>query len=96
VPRGWIDAVHSGGDRSVVTADITDHHPAGSYRNQFWVTGDEHGCIYCAGIYGQYVWMNPQTDVVVARQATQQAADDDALARRNQTFLDELSVLAGH
>jgi hypothetical protein len=96
VPQGWIDSVRAGGDRSVVTSDITDFHPEGSYRNQFWVSGDEHGCIYCAGIYGQYVWMNPQTDVVVARMATQVAADDDELALRNQTFLDDLSSLAAH
>ena len=94
IPRSWLDAVHAGGDRSVVTADITDFHPEGSYRNQFWVSGDEHGCIYCSGIYGQYIWMNPQTDVVVARLATQLAASDDAVARRNQDFADEVSVLA--
>jgi 6-aminohexanoate-oligomer exohydrolase len=95
IPSRWIEDVRSGGDRSVVTADITDYHPDGSYKNQFWVTGDDHGCIYCAGIYGQYIWMNPQADVVVARVATQPAADDDALGLRNQTFLDAVSALAG-
>jgi CubicO group peptidase (beta-lactamase class C family) len=95
VPRPWLDDVRRGGAPTVDATSIQEFDPNGSYRSQFWVTGDPHGCIYGAGIYGQYVWLNPQTDVAVARLASQQSADDDEQAKRNQQLLDRLSVIAG-
>jgi CubicO group peptidase (beta-lactamase class C family) len=53
-------------------------HPGGSYRNQFWITGDSHGCFYGVGIYGQYVWMDPVSDVVIAKLSSLPVADSDA------------------
>jgi hypothetical protein len=57
---------------------MRDAHPSGSDRDQFWVTGDAHGCYYGVGIHGQYVWMNPETDVVIAKLSSIPAADDVA------------------
>ena len=65
--------------------------PQGSYRNQFWVTGDEHGCFFGVGIYGQLVWMNPATDTVVAKFSSLPEADDDAAFATHVDLLHRLS-----
>jgi hypothetical protein len=66
--------------------------PNGSYRNQFWLSGDEHGCFFGVGIFGQYVWMNPMTDTVVATFSALPAADDDEAFAAHVDLLHRLSV----
>jgi CubicO group peptidase (beta-lactamase class C family) len=92
VPRAWIDdvrhAVVEGVDLSALGI------PGGGYRDQFWRSGDEHGCVFGVGIYGQFVWMNPQTDVVVAKLSSLPEADDPAVFEAHRALLDRLSVLA--
>ncbi|MFE9095379.1 serine hydrolase domain-containing protein [Streptomyces sp. NPDC007264] len=68
VPADWVAAILSGGD--VAAADGTVFrtvHPRGSYRNHWWVTGDDHGSVYATGIYGQYLWIDPTAEVVVVK-----------------------------
>jgi CubicO group peptidase (beta-lactamase class C family) len=42
-------------------------HPNGSYRNQWWVPGDSRGTVYAAGIHGQFIWIDPVSDTVIAK-----------------------------
>lgn len=95
IPSEWIADIRGGNDRSVDMGEIHGAHPTGSYRSQFWLTGDEHGCFYGVGIYGQYVWLNPATDVIVARLATRHKADDDDAWHEDIAFLDAMSTAAG-
>jgi CubicO group peptidase (beta-lactamase class C family) len=92
VPTAWIDdvrhAVVEGVDLSALGI------PGGGYRDQFWRSGDEHGCVFGVGIYGQFVWMNPQTDVVVAKLSSLPDADDPTVFEAHRALLDRLSVLA--
>jgi 6-aminohexanoate-oligomer exohydrolase len=76
VPPPWVADVRRGGDPALAVESMKDAHARGSYRDQFWVSGDDHGCYYGIGIYGQYVWMNPQTDVVIAKFSSLPVADD--------------------
>jgi CubicO group peptidase (beta-lactamase class C family) len=43
------------------------------------------------GIYGQYVWMNPATDVVIAKVSSLPLADDDGVWAEHVAFFDGLS-----
>ena len=95
VPGDWISDIRRGNDPDVDMGEVHGAHPTGSYRSQFWLTGDEHGCFYGVGIYGQYVWLNPTTDVVIARLATREQASDDDAWHEDIAFLDELSTAAG-
>jgi 6-aminohexanoate-oligomer exohydrolase len=92
VPSGWVEDVRRGGAPGVDASAMPAGLPDGSYRDQFWVTGDEHGCFFGAGIYGQLVWMNPATDVVVAKLSTLPEADDDHAFERNRRLLHQLSL----
>ena len=77
VPRAWIEDIRRGGEPGTDFTDVPSAHSPGTYRNQFWVTGDEHGCFFGTGIHGQFVWMNPATDTVVAKLGSLPLADDD-------------------
>ena len=91
IPSGWIDDIRGGGDVAAAAESMATVHPRGSYRNQFWVSGDSHGCFYGVGIYGQYVWMNPVADVVIAKMSSLPRADDETDWAEHVEFFDRVS-----
>jgi 6-aminohexanoate-oligomer exohydrolase len=92
VPAAWVDDVRRGGPRdAAVAGSMPSWHGDGTYRNQFWVTGDEHGCFFGIGIYGQTVWMNPHTDAVVAKLSSLPDADDEATFTAHLALIHRLS-----
>jgi 6-aminohexanoate-oligomer exohydrolase len=93
VPSEWVADIRRGGDEKAAAESMKDAHPHGSYRNQFWISGDEHGCFYGVGIYGQYVWMNPSTDTVVAKLSSLPEADGTKDWVEHVRMLDQLSCL---
>lgn len=64
IPRSWIDTTASGG--SFDTSD-TSNRRAGTYKNQWWVPDGKSGAMFAAGIFGQYLWIDPTTDIVIAK-----------------------------
>lgn len=93
VPRAWVDDVRSGGSAAAAAAGSMPSWHAGTYRDQFWVTGDEHGCFFGIGIYGQTVWMNPSSDTVVAKLSTLPEADDAATFTAHLALVHRLSLV---
>lgn len=91
IPLAWVDEMLRGRDPGL---DVTEMAPVladASYRNQFWHTGDEHGCAFGIGIFGQFVWVNPATDTVVAKLSTLDEADAEAPFTAHMALLDRLS-----
>ena len=95
VPAAWVADVRRGGDPSLAEDTMQEAHPGGSYRDQFWVTGDAHGCYYGIGIYGQYVWMNPEADVVIAKFSSLPEADETEPWVDHVRYFDEVSRALG-
>jgi CubicO group peptidase (beta-lactamase class C family) len=91
VPAAWLADTRRGGDVAAAAESMGETHPGGSYRNQFWITGDDHGCFYGVGIYGQYLWMDPVSDVVVAKHSSLPVADSDDEWRSHVAFFTRLS-----
>lgn len=66
IPSDWIRQTFAGGDSSVMAGQpLLEYLPAGSYRNQWWVTG--FGPIYASGLLGQYLWLDPDADLIIAK-----------------------------
>ena len=88
VPRSYVEDILAGGDTTAASGShFHTVHPRGSYRSQWWITGDDHRTIYGAGIHGQYLWIDPTEEVVVAKfGAHPRALSADALAA-NSAFM---------
>jgi CubicO group peptidase (beta-lactamase class C family) len=97
VPSRWLSDVRAAADAPWPARELTSLG-GGTYRSQFWVTADAHGCFYGVGIYGQYVWMSPAHDVVVAKLSTLPAADAEGDWQSHLAFFDEVvaQVARGH
>jgi CubicO group peptidase (beta-lactamase class C family) len=71
IPQAYIEDTLTNGDNAAWLKGkgdwLADFYPRGSYRNQFWVTGNDHGAYFCVGIHGQYVYIDPKADVVIVK-----------------------------
>ncbi len=47
--------------------DYANTFPHAAYRNQFWKTGNANGAFFGVGIHGQYVYIDPTAEVVIAK-----------------------------
>ena len=54
----------------------TDMMPNGFYRNQFWVTKNEHDAFFGIGIHGQYMYIDPTAELVITKFSSHPVADD--------------------
>ncbi|MGH3731970.1 MAG: serine hydrolase domain-containing protein [Acidimicrobiales bacterium] len=88
-----IDATRHGGSRAAIEghADFAALHDAGTYRNQWWVTGDERGTLIARGIFGQYLWLDPLNDVAIVKFSSQPGPLDDYVA--HDVALAQISTL---
>jgi CubicO group peptidase (beta-lactamase class C family) len=77
IPPDWINKTQDDDSNDVrLSPEFADFHPAGAYRNQWWITGDERGSFYGRGIFGQYLWLDPTSDVVIAKFSSQSGHRD--------------------
>ena len=68
IPAKWIDEVFAGASPDVISVDyLQSLHPGGSYKNKWWITAGANREIYGVGIYGQYIWIDPTTQCVIAK-----------------------------
>lgn len=70
VSEEWTASTMRGGDPAKWRSVKRAIHPNGSYRNQWWATGNERGNVYAVGIHGQYIWLDPVADVVIVKYST--------------------------
>lgn len=77
IPTDWITKTRDDDSNDVgLSPEFSDFHPAGAYRNQWWITGDDRGTFYGRGIFGQYLWLDPTSDVVIAKFSSQPGQRD--------------------
>ena len=80
IPQGWIDDTSRAGSRSAwQKGDFVELFPQGGYRNQWYQAGDSGQSIVAIGIHGQWLYINPVAEVVIAKMASQPLPVDDGL-----------------
>ncbi|KZE91550.1 serine hydrolase domain-containing protein [Microbacterium sp. TNHR37B] len=96
VSEEWVRQTLAGGDPALA-ADSPNRavFPEVSYRNQWWATGNERGNVYAIGIHGEYLWLDPLTDTLVAKFSTQPAPVGTASLRAHAELFADLVAAAG-
>lgn len=81
VPAAWIDDTRFGGDRDAFARnpESSTRYPRAAYCNYWWVMNDGHHTFFGTGIYGQHLWLDPVSDVVIAKLSTRPLALDQSL-----------------
>ncbi|MGH6894663.1 MAG: serine hydrolase domain-containing protein [Dongiaceae bacterium] len=82
VPRGWIEDILANGDpKPWLASDAAKLLPKGRYRSQWYVTGNEHGAFCAIGIHGQWLYIDPTSEVVIAKLSSQALPAEEATDR---------------
>jgi CubicO group peptidase (beta-lactamase class C family) len=78
LPAGWIEDICSNGDSAAwQKGDFANLFPNGRYRSKWYQTGLASGA-YCAiGIHGQWLWIDPSREVVIAKVSNQPDPEND-------------------
>ncbi|WP_375691438.1 serine hydrolase domain-containing protein [Pseudooceanicola sp. LIPI14-2-Ac024] len=69
VPEPWIDAMRQG-DPSVFGEPWSLASPRGAYRRFWWIRDACRGDICAVGVFGQLIYVDPESDLVIAKLST--------------------------
>ncbi len=84
VPAPWITDIRDGGDKAAWQAGgFPQVLPDGAYRSQWYATGHDSGAICGLGVYGQYLYVVPETEVVIAKFSSAVLPVEDAVDLTN-------------
>jgi CubicO group peptidase (beta-lactamase class C family) len=72
LPGAWIDDINEGGDPEAWSRwEFADMFPQACYRNQ-WYRIDRARRVLCGfGIHGQWIYIHPETELVIVRMASE-------------------------
>ena len=72
IPASWIEDCSDGGSLETWHAgESAKEFPAGSYRNKWYQTGNEHRAMLAIGIHSQFIYINPVTEVSLVKLSSQ-------------------------
>ena len=76
IPAAVVQGIAQGGDRmAYLRAGASPVAMEGrSYKDQWWITNNEHGAYMARGIHGQSIYINPVAEMVIVRLASQPTA----------------------
>jgi CubicO group peptidase (beta-lactamase class C family) len=93
VPEAWVrDTTSTGGSAQAwQRGTMVPLFPNGRYRNKWYQTGKANGAFCGIGIHGQWLYVDPATEVVIAKMSSQPEPVDDPLDIEIVAFFEALS-----
>jgi CubicO group peptidase (beta-lactamase class C family) len=78
LPGWWVEDIRHAGDNAPwKKGDFFNLFPKGRYRSKWYQTGNASGAFCGIGIHGQWLWVDPQREVVIAKVSAQEEPVDD-------------------
>jgi CubicO group peptidase (beta-lactamase class C family) len=92
----WAARIRGGSDPELMNGtDFAREFPRGSYRAQWWLTGDATSPFFGVGIYGQFVWIDPTAGIVIVKLSSLPKALDTVVTRdHHRAFASVAAALA--
>jgi CubicO group peptidase (beta-lactamase class C family) len=93
VPEAWVrDTIETGGDSEAWQRGMMAFlFPKGRYRNKWYQTGAASGAFCGIGIHGQWLYVDPKAEVVIAKMSSQPEPVDEPLDVDMVAFFEALS-----
>lgn len=89
VPEAWIEQMRQG-DPSVFGPPWSDSFPNGAYRRFWWIRDAERGDICARGVFGQHIYVDFESDLVIALVSSWPDYLIDNLVRDSLTAFDAI------
>jgi CubicO group peptidase (beta-lactamase class C family) len=92
IPAAWIADMRQNGDAGAWRiGNFADTFQHGRYRSCWYSVGDDHDSFCGIGIHGQWLWVDPETGVVIAKTASRAEPSDDAATARDIAVLSQIA-----
>ena len=92
----WTARIRAGGDPQLLRdTDFGRAFPMGSYSAQWWITGGDKSAFEGRGIYGQFLWIDPVADVVIAKLSSLPKALDPVVTRDHHRAFASIAAALG-
>jgi CubicO group peptidase (beta-lactamase class C family) len=99
VPADWLAEMRSGAGCPIATAEepgeISATFPDATYHDQWWITRNDRGVVFGIGIFGQFLWLDPTSDVVIVKLSSWPIASEPDLVREHLVALGALAEAVG-
>ena len=90
----WVsDTITNGSAEAWRAGKFVEWLPAGRYRNKWYQTGNPSRAFFALGIHGQYLYVDPAAELVVAKFSSQPEPVNNDLKRLNLALFDALARL---
>jgi len=78
IPGWWVDDIRNNGDSGPwQRAEASKIAPKGRYRSKWYVLGNDRGSFCGIGIHGQWIYVDPAAELVIAKLSSQPQPLDD-------------------
>ena len=92
VPAWWVADILGNGDPAAwAKGDMHGLVPEGRYRSKWYVTGSDRQAFFALGIHGQWIYVDPPSGVVIAKQSSRPAPLEDASERVHLAAFDAIA-----
>jgi CubicO group peptidase (beta-lactamase class C family) len=92
VSQDWVsDTVTNGSDKAWRASKSVEWLPDGRYRNKWYQTGNANGAFFALGIHGQWIYVDPTAEMVIAKFSSQPEPVNNDLKRLNLALFDALA-----
>lgn len=93
VPGWWIDDINDNGDPAAwARGEFAELFPRASYRSKFYQIDRERHTLLALGIHGQYIYVDPRSEVVIVRVAAEPLPIDVDLIRSWRRAFDAVAA----
>lgn len=95
VPETWVAASITPDAPHLMPGAEASSNPYG-YGYQWWIPEKPHGDFYAAGIYYQYIYIDPTTGVIIAKTSADQKFTDPDEPRKKSEQVAAFQAIAAH
>jgi CubicO group peptidase (beta-lactamase class C family) len=96
VPEWWIDDIRTKGDPVAwASGSMAKMMPRGRYRGKWYSTGNERGAFCAIGIHGQWIYIDPTSEVTIVKLSSQPLPLDDTMDALLLTAFDAIASSLG-
>jgi CubicO group peptidase (beta-lactamase class C family) len=95
VSQAWVEDTITGGcDEAWAAGESASWLPNGRYRNKWYQAGARGGSFFALGIHGQWLYVDPRAETVIAKFSSQPHAIVDEAKALNLALFDAIAHLA--
>lgn len=92
VSQAWVEDTTTGGSaKAWADGEAVSWLPQGRYRNKWYQTGTGSGAFFALGIHGQWLYVDPRAEMVIAKFSSQPDAIVDEAKALNLALFDAIA-----